>query len=282
MRNFWLAAAAACLVSTGAEARTWPAAGGWDIVQGDDSCAITSEFQGPGDTELYLILNLDGSAILAVSNSQWSIQDKQELELSYHLNGTSYSGGKAVGITQSYIKKGFVTRFGPEFVADFIKSTYLHIYKGETVVDKLDLAGSGAGIAQARRCLSHVKALADAAAREKARWAHIPKDPFAGDPVKVGEAKAKGNPGTWVTNADYPAAAVQAKESGTTGFSLDIGTDGRVTNCTVTSSSGSALLDTTTCTLLTRRARFTPARDNKGNPAPDTFSSRFRWTLPEE
>jgi hypothetical protein len=34
--------------------------------------------------------------------------------------------------------------------------------------------------------------------------------------------------------------------------------------------------------LLQRRAKFTPARDSSGNPATDTFSSRFRWVLPDD
>jgi protein TonB len=85
-----------------------------------------------------------------------------------------------------------------------------------------------------------------------------------------------------VTNADYPDAAIRAGESGTTGFRLDIGTDGRVTNCTITSSSGSRSLDDTACRLLTRRARFTPAQDSAGNPTTDTYSARFRWVLPDE
>jgi protein TonB len=85
-----------------------------------------------------------------------------------------------------------------------------------------------------------------------------------------------------VTNADYPDAAIRAGESGVTGFRLDIGTDGRVTNCTITQSSGSSLLDNTACKLLMRRAKFSPATDTNGNPTTDTFSSRFRWVLPEE
>jgi protein TonB len=98
----------------------------------------------------------------------------------------------------------------------------------------------------------------------------------------VEAAKARGNPGSWVTNADYPDAAIRSGESGVTGFRLDIGADGRVTDCTITQSSGSSLLDNTACRLLTRRAKFSPARDTSGNPTTDSFSSRFRWVLPEE
>jgi protein TonB len=55
-----------------------------------------------------------------------------------------------------------------------------------------------------------------------------------------------------------------------------------VTNCTVTGSSGSALLDSTACSLLRRRARFTPAEDASGNKIPANYSGKFRWEIPKD
>ncbi len=81
---------------------------------------------------------------------------------------------------------------------------------------------------------------------------------------------------------DYPSAAQRNEEQGTTAVRLDIGTNGRVTNCTVTSSSGSASLDSTTCRLLTSRARFTPARDDTGQATSDSVSTRITWRLVSE
>lgn len=91
----------------------------------------------------------------------------------------------------------------------------------------------------------------------------------------------RGSPQSWVTNDDYPAAALRAEQQGTTGFRLDVDANGRVTNCTVTSSSGSSILDSTACSLLKRRARFNPAEDANGNKIPAPFVSRFRWELPK-
>ena len=59
-------------------------------------------------------------------------------------------------------------------------------------------------------------------------------------------------------------------------------TDGRVSDCSITASSGSTALDTETCNILRRRARFTPAKDQAGNPITDSFSQRIRWELPED
>ncbi|MEA3064668.1 MAG: periplasmic protein TonB [Sphingomonadales bacterium] len=81
------------------------------------------------------------------------------------------------------------------------------------------------------------------------------------------------------SDADYPAAAIRNHEQGPVGFRLDVGPDGRVAACSVVSSSGSQSLDSTTCRLLTERARFTPARDAKGRPTADTFTGRIIWRL---
>jgi protein TonB len=90
-----------------------------------------------------------------------------------------------------------------------------------------------------------------------------------------------GDPGRWISDADYPAAAKAARQSGTVGFVLAVDADGSVSDCTVTQSSGSKLLDSTTCALISRRARFVAARDSDNEPAGARWASRISWTLPE-
>jgi periplasmic protein TonB len=92
----------------------------------------------------------------------------------------------------------------------------------------------------------------------------------------------RGSPASWATNDDYPPASIRNEEQGTTGFSVVIGPDGRVTSCSITSSSGSSTLDDTTCKLVTRRARFTPGKDSGGNPVGGVFASRVRWQIPKD
>ena len=87
---------------------------------------------------------------------------------------------------------------------------------------------------------------------------------------------------TYFSMDDYPAAALRAEEQGTTGVRIDVGEDGRVTNCTVFSSSGSNALDAATCRIIRSRARYRPARDSAGNPVPGVAVARVAWRLPEE
>ena len=93
-------------------------------------------------------------------------------------------------------------------------------------------------------------------------------------------ATPRGNPASWATTDDYPARALRNEEQGTTGVTLQVGPDGRVTGCNVTRSSGSSELDEATCRLLTRRGRFNPAQQN-GQPVAATWSTSVRWQIPE-
>ena len=85
--------------------------------------------------------------------------------------------------------------------------------------------------------------------------------------------------GAFHNERDYPSAAKRAEEQGIVRVSYTIGLDGRVTNCTVTASSGSRSLDSTTCRILERRFRYSPARDASGNPVSQTKSQSVSWQL---
>jgi len=109
-----------------------------------------------------------------------------------------------------------------------------------------------------------------------------PPPPPPPPPVKSQEAKARANLASYVSNDDYPEAAIRGEEQGTTAFRLEVGPNGRVTSCTVTSSSGSSSLDATTCRLMKSRAKYTPAKDSAGNAVSDSDNGRIKWVLPDE
>ena len=102
-------------------------------------------------------------------------------------------------------------------------------------------------------------------------------------PPRVAATRAvpRGSPGSWATSNDYPSRALREEREGTTGFRVSIGPDGRVTDCQITSSSGSPDLDEATCANVTRRARFKPATDANGQPVGDSYSNRVRWVIPK-
>lgn len=107
-----------------------------------------------------------------------------------------------------------------------------------------------------------------------------PRPPAPPPPPRTVEpAAARANLSSYISDSDYPSSALRNNEEGTTGFRLTVGANGRVTNCSITSSSGSSALDNATCRLMRSRARFTPARDQYGNPTTDTVTARIAWRI---
>ncbi len=86
----------------------------------------------------------------------------------------------------------------------------------------------------------------------------------------------------YVSPEDYPEVARITRQQGRVEVMLEIGPNGRATGCMVTASSGSSALDATSCMLLRRRARFTPAADSNGNPATGTIEQQIEWILPAD
>ena len=90
-------------------------------------------------------------------------------------------------------------------------------------------------------------------------------------------ATAKGRGNTF-SDDDFPDASRRAEEQGVTRVSYVIDSTGKVSNCTVTQSSGSPRLDDATCKIIMRRFRFNPATRD-GQPVTETKSQPVRWQL---
>ena len=93
-------------------------------------------------------------------------------------------------------------------------------------------------------------------------------------PRKVQSAtSAKGDLRTLFSADDYPASAQAAEAQGTAQAELTVGPNGQVVGCNLIKSTGNNALDSATCNILRRRAKFTPARDSNGNATTDTVTT---------
>jgi protein TonB len=90
-----------------------------------------------------------------------------------------------------------------------------------------------------------------------------------------------GNPGSWIPPNAYPPGAKASAEEGRVVFTLTIDDTGSVSDCKITVTSESPLLDETTCALMSTNGRFTPPRDKKNKPIASQWSSSVRWKLEE-
>ena len=90
----------------------------------------------------------------------------------------------------------------------------------------------------------------------------------------------KGDVRSVFTADDYPVSAQRNGEEGTGQAQLTVGPNGRVTRCDIVRSSGFQSLDDATCSVLERRARFTPAFDGNGKPVASTVvTPPITWKL---
>ena len=202
-------------------------------------------------------------------------------------NGSEYPAGDAIGINlpgnAPVTGLNFHMAAG-SFLRDFAGAGAFGLFMGDTRLGVFSLGGTRAMVARLRTC-------AEASNRR------YPRDPFEGldgrsgsaignsPPIRsapMGAMSARANLGSYFSMDDYPAAALRANDQGTTGFRLTISPSGRVADCVITMSSGSAALDEATCRILRSRARYTPARDLNGNPAMGTDNGRVTWRLPVE
>jgi protein TonB len=72
---------------------------------------------------------------------------------------------------------------------------------------------------------------------------------------------------------------LKAGIGGTVYMRFVVGTNGRVTDCSVTRSSGNVELDETTCRLIMQRFRYEPTRDAKGRAVPDVVTGEHVWSV---
>lgn len=151
--------------------------GPWKIAaaRDGDGCFMTRVYPREGDTTLLFGLSADGSNRLTLLNANWSIRPQDRLTLDYRLSNRRLPKQTAIGLASGG-KRGFVSAFDARFPAQFAAATGLAIFRGETPVERLTLEGTGAAVAELKRCVAASKAGPDA---RPVPDDTIPRDPFA-------------------------------------------------------------------------------------------------------
>lgn len=81
-----------------------------------------------------------------------------------------------------------------------------------------------------------------------------------------------------IRTSDLPADLRDVQFGVTVAVRYEVGVDGRVADCTVTSSSGYAELDRLTCRLIEERFRYTPAQTREGEEVAAVIEEEHRWS----
>ena len=181
-----LACAIGLLIGASATARDYPTqdVGGWIVAASKDGqgCFLTKVYEHIGDTTLLFGLDPDGKNHLSVLNANWSIKPKDQLRLDFRLSKGSYVKHFAIGMASDG-KQGFVTSFEAKFPAYFAASKMLDIFRGDVPVERLNLDGSGAAVAELRKCVV-ARRKKSVEADGKVCFDDIPEDPFALGPAQ--------------------------------------------------------------------------------------------------
>ncbi|MGV3553690.1 MAG: energy transducer TonB [Croceibacterium sp.] len=112
-----------------------------------------------------------------------------------------------------------------------------------------------------------------------------PPAPPAPPPAPPAPSQARGvttrNEASWARRIqeNYPSRAQREGTEGTVGVRVTVTPDGRATGCSVTSSSGSDVLDQAACQGMERYARFNPALNAAGDPISGSYSTRVTYRL---
>lgn len=236
--------------------------GGWEITQKREFC--TMRHAGAAEIVVTKTAALGRTAFSATSLN-WSFDSRKDYSLILLDSGNALVTGWAYGDRMPVSPSGFsIDVNDDELISLFAAHTVtVHFYFGE----QADLTFAMPPSATAARDLN--LCVADIRAHEGGSSA-----PAVTPPHLIGTQEEL------MTVDDYPAAAWRAEVDGTVTVRLTVTAMGYPSACVVIESSGHEGLDTAACRIYQRRARFEPARDEKGRPTRGSFDFTKQWILP--
>lgn len=93
------------------------------------------------------------------------------------------------------------------------------------------------------------------------------------------DAMPASDPGRWIKSSDYPRDLVAQGRQAIVHFRMTIGTDGKPSACHIQRTTRSPKFDDAVCKAMMQRAKFTPARDEQGEPMVSYFRSSVRFQV---
>lgn len=249
--------------------------GNWLASHQGDACSVAARYEGePTKTLLFTVSDeRPEDVVVAIASPAWSIVDGGQYSTSFWIddvraNGTG-RGGRVDGT--GYIMASFDLRVLRLLAA----GKRLVVHANDKEVARLSLAGSAGAIRSMQQCIDRLPSTQKRNSDEAAANERRARDPFS--EIQPQTTNKDTVEPAWVTSGDYPASALNNRESGTVAYSFDITKEGWVTNCRIRRSSGSAALDRATCSAITRRGHYPP---DFLRPTTRTVEAEFRWELP--
>ncbi len=257
---------AAAVAFAAPPAQAQPAAPHWTVNHGEVYCTLGRD-NGPNAVNFALrVIPGTDRVELLVTSRQWRHTPMfngqgAELALLPGVGGPIKARARASRLPGGGPLLAFLD-LGSGFVDRLAEASQLRVIRDRRTLLALDLPNSGRAVATLRDCFERALTAwgMDVAARGRMRALPSPiGSPFSG--------------------SDYPTAALREDAQGVAIVRLMIGSDGRVAECAVLRTSGSADLDARTCQVYRRDGRFQPAIGEDGEPVAAGTISTVIWGI---
>jgi TonB family protein len=243
------------------------AAGQWNVDYGRARCSLMRRVAGEGSPILVISTRggLDYADLMLIRDTPGSLMAlPSRTQLVFTPGGTpdevtvvTFPGRERRAVKFEEVDDDLLDRFG--------SATSLHVQVRGASLLEIPIPDAASAIAALRACGDDLRRSWGIDVDGQRRLAHMPRH-------------TAGN----FRDSDYPTAALDRNQVGTTMVRLTVAPDGSAGDCRLIFSSRSRDLDTTTCRVILERFRYEPARDAEGNPVAAMITQRVQWGIADD
>lgn len=249
--------------------------GTWRIERSGQMCFATSAFGT--NYSMTVGVNRALRISLGVSSDLWKWPNGTKLNTVQEMGGKTYSGGETIVVAEGGVRS-MITGMSSDFLTVWRTSKKLEVFEdledyelGDSALVTLTFDDTGPIVDALVACSQQLPGVAQVA----------PPKPVAAPPAPPMPSAATKpsylNRPEVILSDDYPKDARKAGVTGITYYRVFVSVLGAPTGCIVTTSSGSPVLDAKACELIMARARFSPARDTRGQAIKGELDARVIW-----
>jgi TonB family protein len=245
--------------------------GGWHVVVEGSRCALIST-QSADETRFVVSGFREGEAFVELTLPQkvWDI--RQEGPFAMRMGQTS----ETVEFNSQRNQLSLLG-FPPYLSEAFRRSDEIELVAGGQVIAEIPLTGSAAAYLQFEACRTTLPTAPLIDAQPPPPPRPVIPGPNLSGPLPANRRATPIMSQNWISGLDFPVQ--EHPDEGRVQYMVSVGIDGRVSNCSIVSPSGSALLDEATCNVVSRRARFDPATDQNSNPIEGSYTGSVNWQI---
>jgi TonB family protein len=208
-----------------------------------------------------------------------------EITLSQALSANQTTGpftmrmGRTTETLEFDSQRNLLSPYGfPLYLSDpFRRSEVIELVTGGQVIAAIPLTGSAAAYLQFEACRTTLPTAPLIGAQPPPPRRPVIPGPNLSGPLPANRRATPIMSQNWISGLDFPVQEHQAE--GRVQYTVAVGVDGRVNNCRIVNSSGSTLLDETTCSVVSLRARFDPATDSNSSPIEGSYTGSVNWQI---